>query len=243
MEINNKVDLDNSKTHTLINTEKYKKLTLDAIQLAHDIASPLAILNIVLHQSSDALSEENKIFFEHALTRIRDISHSLLKKAKAEISEGDTVGDYINISQLMETCLSEKRFQLRAHAGIKLFFQQTQEASRAIAYVNPVEFMRALSNLINNAVEACMEEGDIAVSLSLKGNLIDIKIKDNGIGMSKHLLNKLGQLGVTSGKKHGMGLGIYHAKNSIMAWNGSLAFASQLGEGTQIEIMLPLMNP
>ena len=113
------------------------------------------------------------------------------------------------------------------------------------------ELKRVLSNLINNAVEALNEEsgtkhGIVNLKITkISENMALISITDNGKGMSKSTLNKLGQQGFNQGKKEsgsGFGLGFFHAKNTIQSYNGNIAVISSEGIGTTINISLPLVS-
>lgn len=60
--------------------------------------------------------------------------------------------------------------------------------------------------------------------------------------MPEHLIQKLGEIGVTFGKQgqdSGSGLGIYHAKKYISEIGGQFKVISSVNVGTSIEILLP----
>ncbi len=57
------------------------------------------------------------------------------------------------------------------------------------------------------------------------------------------ILPKLATRAYTIGTPGGQGLGLYHAKNSVESWGGSLAIASTLGMGTTVTVKLPIFSP
>lgn len=65
-----------------------EELTRTALQVAHDIGSPLAALEAVV-QSSMSLPEESRVSVRNSAARIRDISNSLLKTAKQELASNN----------------------------------------------------------------------------------------------------------------------------------------------------------
>ncbi len=96
-----------------------------------------------------------------------------------------------------------------------------------------------LSNLINNAVEALGDEGQLAVNISSKEEHVVVSVSDNGIGIPAERLPLLGARGVTFGKPNGRGLGLFHAKETVRGWGGGLTIDSKEGKGTTVKVTLP----
>ena len=105
------------------------------------------------------------------------------------------------------------------------------------------DLMRLLSNLINNSVEAFADKtGEVTVAVRAYRETIHLSVRDNGRGIPPEVLKRLGEAGVTHGKEgteSGSGLGVYHAKKSVEAIGGKFNIASQVGMGTQMDILLP----
>mgnify|MGYP001585236637 CR=1 FL=1 len=71
-------------------------------------------------------------------------------------------------------------------------------------------------------------------------------MRDNGQGIPKNILEKLGEKGVSHGKEgstSGSGLGIYHAKKAIESFKGKFEILSREGLGTTITITFPKALP
>jgi len=68
---------------------------------------------------------------------------------------------------------------------------------------------------------------------------IQITISDTGQGIPADVLPRLFQRGETYGKKTGSGLGLYHARQTIEAFGGSITIQSETGQGTVVTIKLP----
>lgn len=98
---------------------------------------------------------------------------------------------------------------------------------------------RLLSNLLDNAVEAVRDEGQVTVTTALVKGMIELTVKDTGRGIPADVLPRLGQKRATFGKAEGSGLGLYHAKSCVESWGGSLQVDSKLGEGTTVRLRLP----
>jgi hypothetical protein len=104
-----------------------------------------------------------------------------------------------------------------------------------------------ISNLINNAYDALAGNvsGRIEVLLgqSRVNQGVCIEIKDNGRGISPEVLNSLLRVGGSYNKPSGHGLGLAHAKEQSIKWNGKLEIESKEGVGTKVTIEFPSCDP
>ena len=96
-------------------------------------------------------------------------------------------------------------------------------------------------NLIKNSIEAIPKnrEGIIKLCINLKKDNILISIEDNGIGISKNKINKIGEPFFTT-KEKGTGLGVRLSTEIIEQHNGSIKYVSKEGKGTKVIITLPI---
>jgi len=213
------------------------ELTNTALQMAHDIGSPVAVLEII-QSTALMLPEKDRVLIRTATAKIRDISNTLLSKAKRDfaVQEKNNLNQQMMIF-LINQVLSEKRLQYGDRVNI--IFQQEENAYQIFALVNMTDFNRVLSNVINNSVEAIEYDNRIIISLSDNGEKVLVQIKDHGKGIPVDVLNKLGKLGNTFGKSDGTGMGLYHAINTIESWGGGFDIQSQKDQGTKVQIFLP----
>src|SRR3990167_4211499 len=210
-------------------------------QVAHDIRSPLAALDMLL-QDVTQFPEEKRTLARKAINRIRGIANNLLEKNKFEQDFHEGITSCL-LTSVIDSLVSEKRMQFRSQLNIKIEFLHTVDSYGLFSIIDTVEFKRVLSNLINNAVEAMTKQGKILITVEKKDNHAVIKIQDNGHGMPQQVINLLGKRGNTFGKKNGMGLGLAHAIETLQQWRGELNIKSQEKEGTEILITLPLAQP
>ncbi|MNE86416.1 Sporulation kinase E [compost metagenome] len=101
------------------------------------------------------------------------------------------------------------------------------------------QLQQALVNLVKNAIEASREHGVVLVELSQKGSHAEIRIRDNGKGMTPEEIQRIGTLFYTT-KENGTGLGTTIALRIIEAMKGSILYESEVGKGTVCTITLPL---
>lgn len=241
------------QTEKLLGAEKNRAITELSHQVAHDIRSPLAALEVSLGEVKQ-LPESERIMIRSAINRIKDIANNLIEKNRelTTVSEAKANQDGLAnvsvqdepiathlLSSHIEPIITEKRMQYRSKIGIQIDCN-LENSYGLFAKVKATEFKRVLSNLINNSIEALGDRGTVTVSLT-KGfdNEIKISVQDNGNGILPEILTKLGQRGETHGKTGGSGLGLYHAQTSAESWGGSLEIKSEIGKGTCVNITLP----
>jgi signal transduction histidine kinase len=220
-------------------------------QIAHDIRSPLSALNSIVNQVKN-LPESQRLILRNSISRINDIANTLLSKAKDPHPQTDLNLTKVNheapkltveyLAPLADCLISEKRLLLRDKIGVEIE-GDLDYSYGTFSAINSAELQRVLSNLVNNSAESLPDhKGKILVSVRKTQNSVIIKVVDNGKGIPSHILEQLGQMGVTHGKEgteSGSGLGVYHAKKTIESFGGTFEIKSELGNGTHIIMTLP----
>lgn len=217
-----------------------EELTETALQVAHDIGSPLAVLETTVLSTSSSLPEESRVVIRNASEKIKDIANGLLNKGKGNIllASNETIAQYPLLS-LIQRVVSEKRLEFREREDVQINFEYSDSGYGLFSMVKFAQLSSVISNLINNAFESFESGGLINIRLMEQGKNAVIEIEDNGKGIPKDVLIRLGEMGVTYGKPDGHGLGIYHAKTTLKAWAGDLQIESTVGKGTAVSLYLP----
>ncbi len=104
---------------------------------------------------------------------------------------------------------------------------------------------RVISNLVNNAIKFTPPEKSVTVSASKFGkNMVELVVKDEGIGIKEKDKNKLFKLEEkfstdgTNGEK-GSGLGLMLVKEIVEKHNGEIWFYSEPGQGSEFHFTIP----
>ncbi len=108
------------------------------------------------------------------------------------------------------------------------------------AYADARVLQQALLNVFTNAADAVAgcSNPRIAVTVSQAGDMVLIRVRDNGIGIPEERLKDLFKPFQTS-KEHGTGLGLVIVKKMSTMMNGTVNIQSSPGTGTSVDIMLP----
>ncbi|MBI9034852.1 MAG: sensor histidine kinase [Bacteroidales bacterium] len=92
-------------------------------------------------------------------------------------------------------------------------------------------------DLANNSITAKAGRLEITVIEDVSNNKFVFRLIDDGKGMDQETLACVTDPFVTSRKTRKVGLGLSLTKHSAEQCNGFLKIESQLGEGTQLEVM------
>jgi tetratricopeptide (TPR) repeat protein len=106
---------------------------------------------------------------------------------------------------------------------------------------DPRKLKEVFNNVIINALEAMQEDGslDINTAYSELTSTIEVVFRDNGIGISADDLDNIFKPGYTT-KESGSGFGLSIVDRIIKEHKGSIGISSRQGEGTEVEIHLPV---
>ena len=106
---------------------------------------------------------------------------------------------------------------------------------------DPTFLQRILTNLVNNAVQAMPEGGDLTIEGAQEDNTTAITITDTGVGIPPEVQTKIFTPMFTT-KAKGQGLGLAVVKRLIEAQGGTISFQSQPGKGTTFTVRLPTQS-
>lgn len=217
-------------------------------QVAHDIRSPLAVLEIV--SNDPAQWEKKRAMLRNAISRLSGIANSVLiryrtneagKEALASETSAFEHGEPASVqllSSLIGSVVSTKPIEFGP--GVEIGVEYDSDSYGLFAQVQQVEFQRVLSNLINNAVEALPKSaGRVRVALSSVNGEISVRVMDNGKGIPPEILAKLGERGASYGKEGGNGRGLHHARSCAESWGGRLEIESPGQKGTTVALLIP----
>lgn len=104
---------------------------------------------------------------------------------------------------------------------------------------------RILLNVLSNAIKFNKEKGDINVYMSFSDDYVNISIKDTGIGIPKDKINLLFDRFKKINNRltkinEGSGIGLFIVNELVKIHDGNIEVKSELGEGTEFIIKLPI---
>lgn len=212
----------------LLNAKISKEKFRLALQVAHDLRSPVSALDII-KSSLTFKSDEEKELFEKSIQRVNTICNDLLS------SEREIYYPQNDIGFNLEAICNEKKV-LNSNLIINCDSMDMKDVE-----IDFHKIERIFSNILNNAIESYGKSFDqnrlVEISSErVKSRMIKLIIKDYGKGIPPDILKVLGKKKISYGKDDGNGLGIYDASEYMKSIGGWLEIESQLGEGTTVNL-------
>lgn len=237
---------------TMIRQKKLSEIKNDFINnMTHEFKTPLATISLAV----DALKNEKVTGDPQKLGYFRSIIkeenqrmnrqvETILKSALMERQEVELNLKPINVHQVIEDVadnfilrLEEKQGHLETHLQAEHYMIDADE----------VHFSNLINNLLDNAVKYSKDNvpPTVSVTTTSTNKKIQIKIEDNGIGMTRETLKRIFEkfYRAHTGNIHnvkGFGLGLSYVKTVVEAHEGTIKADSILGKGSCFTIELPL---
>jgi two-component system cell cycle sensor histidine kinase PleC len=170
-----------------------------------------------------------------------DVINDILDMSKIEAGSVHFNPETLELDHILADSLrvvggraNEKRLTLNAAIDPGITLRADRRAIKQIAL-----------NLLSNAVKFTPDGGAVSARGRVRGGMVTIAIEDNGIGIPKDAIRKLGrpfeQVESQLTKRHqGSGLGLAIAKSLAELHGGRMRIRSVLGAGTTVIIRLPL---
>jgi signal transduction histidine kinase len=204
-----------------------------AAQLAHDVKGPLAVLNMALETGEDSKSEKADLL-RQTVHRIRTIVADVSVPAAPTAVVKQVSNGLSNVSELVRSVVTEKAMEYKKS---RLIVSASSDC--CLAYVDAAELQRAVSNVVDNAVHANGGGGQIVVEITELGPEVLVRVMDHGGGFAPSTIRYLGERGVSFGKSGGQGLGLWQAKQMVLAAGGRIVFENGVSGGAVVTLGLP----
>ena len=216
--------------------------------MAHELRNPLgaartSIFLLERKTRGKGLGVEGQIQrITNAIMRCDDIIAQLLDFSRTKILS-PTSADF---DAWLEKTLTEEALRLPQAVSISC---KLGTQGKLVAF-DPSRMQRALTNLVGNASEAMVGNGEgggkfntvnphIEVASAITGNMLRLSVSDNGPGISSENLERVREPLFTT-KSFGTGLGLPAVEQIAAQHGGTLQITSRLGLGTTAIILLPL---
>jgi len=173
-----------------------------------------------------------------------DVINDILDMSKIEAGSVHFNPETVELDEILADSLrvvggraNEKRLRLNSDVAPGIVLHADRRALKQIAL-----------NLLSNAVKFTPDGGAVNVRGRARRSMVTIAIEDNGIGIPRDALHKLGrpfeQVESQLTKRYqGSGLGLAIAKSLVEMHGGAMRIRSVQGSGTMVVVRLPLQAP
>ena len=217
--------------------------------ISHELRTPLnAIIGFseIMNEGmfgplgSDKYEEYARDIYEsgsYLLGMINDV----LDMSKIEAGRFELNYETFNLNEMIEETMrivshqsQERNLSIEDNVSSKINLEADRRAMKQI-----------LINLLSNAVKFSNDRGRIQIRARKRANCVTITLEDNGIGITKQDLKKLGkpfeQVQNQFTKSHkGSGLGLAISRSLAEMHGGAMKIRSQNGKGTIVSLRIPI---
>jgi signal transduction histidine kinase len=218
--------------------------------ISHELRTPLTfvkgyvelLLEGILGDLSPAQKESLQVVAERTDAIIRLVNDVIsLKRAELEAMEWAPV----SLIDIARNCARGARVTAE-RASIELVLEA--EDDLPLVYGDADRLGEVFDNLIGNAIKFSPNGGTIHIRLRRAGNVVQVEIADQGIGIPPDKLHKIWERfyqvdGGSTRRFGGTGLGLTIARRIIEAHGGRIWVESELGHGSTFYFTLPVYSP
>jgi two-component system sensor histidine kinase RegB len=225
-------------------SQRLEGLTTLAAGAAHELATPLSTIDVIVRELSrhlegcekpDSVTTDLELI-DGQLEMCRQILQRMRSAAgdsMAPLWAQTTVGD------LIDATLEGIRDPHRVDVPDNLESVESTEL-----WVPQEAVAQAVRNLVHNGLDASGHEGRVQLVPSLVNGSLELRVIDEGTGMTDEVLQRaLDPFFTTKEPGRGIGLGLFLTRNVISELGGQLQFRSKPGMGTEALVTIPLQDP
>lgn len=223
-----RTDFINNMTHEL-------KTPISTISLSTE-----ALSNPNINKDPERLSNYTRIIKEES-ERLKTQVDKVLQMATLDKRRVELIKEKVDLHDIISKTVSGFKLILDASEGE---IELDLKASKAYVLGDPMHLTNILFNLIDNAIKYSKRKPQILVSTADHKGGIYLRVKDNGIGMSReeqrHVFEKFYR--VPTGDQHdvkGFGIGLNYVLKMVKQHQGRIQLKSETESGSTFRIYFP----
>ena len=246
--------IDNEGSVLVIIDDEGEKQRIDAIRrdfitnISHELKTPIQALSL----NSDALLEikdepDKVVLFANKIKtqtiRLNDLVKEIINLSKIQDSDPLDMAHNVEISNV----IAEAVDQCEVLAEARKILINLDGVQNAVVVGNREQIVMAVHNLVENAINYSSEGTNVVISSKLDDGLIEILVKDQGLGIAEENLDRIFERfyrvdPARSRATGGTGLGLSIVKHVITNHGGEVKVWSSMGVGSTFAIRLPIAN-
>lgn len=215
--------------------------------MTHEFKTPIASITLaadVLLKSKEItenkrLENFSKIIKEQG-ERLNLQVEKVLQLAKDQDNILELKLETFNLNKVLESVTRSSLPNFEKAGGTIHYFENSTDI---LIKADKLHLTNILHNILDNSLKYCEKAPEVQIDLMKTNKLLEIKIKDNGIGIDKKFQSQIFDkfFRVPTGNVHnvkGFGLGLFYVKKVIDQHAWKLKINSEEGKGTEILIIL-----
>jgi signal transduction histidine kinase/ABC-type branched-subunit amino acid transport system ATPase component len=234
------VSIDHYLQSYFVRSEKMASVAELAVGVAHEINNPLYIVKnyfeLIRDDTLDSSVRQRIDEIEKEVDRIVQIVSSLLSFSRIR----DFPAKRVNLAYVLEEVLLLLHHTLSKK---NIILKKNLPAREVEIFGDENKLKQLFLNLINNSIEAVLDEGVIGVDLARTDGekKIEVVVSDNGYGIPRDIQDSIFKpFYSTKINKRNTGLGLSICQHIVREHGGEIGFSSLPGETTSFHVRFPL---
>jgi signal transduction histidine kinase len=228
------------------------KLKSDFVaNVSHELRTPLALIRLYAETlelgrltAKEKYHEYFRIIREES-ERLTALINNILDFSRIEAGRKEYEFQETDLAELVHSTLESYRFQIQQNG---FAFEENISSDIPPVTVDREAIARSLLNLVNNALKYSKEQKYIGVSLYRSDRLVNLEVRDRGIGIPANEQGKIFEKFYRCGDPlvhnvKGSGLGLSLVRHIARAHGGEVTVESAPEKGSKFTIALPLAPP
>ncbi len=219
--------------------------------MTHEFKTPIATINLALDALKNPKVKDNEEFLDRYLEMIREENkrmhaqvENVLRISKLEKNQLDLPKDRIELHDLIQNAVSHVNLIVEDRKG---YIKTHLGALKSSVFASEFHLTNVVINIMDNAIKYSEDEPKIDIYTENVKDSIMLKIRDQGIGMTKSVQKKIFEkfYRESTGDIHnvkGHGLGLAYAKRILDDHDAEIFVESEKGKGSTFTIKLHLIS-
>lgn len=235
--------------NTIHKQKRYSQIKNDFISnMTHELKTPISTISLAGEMLGDEAVKKTPEKVDRFVKMIREenkrlgvLVESVLQTAVLDKGDFKLKRSEFDLHEVINSAMEKVRLQVEQKGGR---LETQLNASNPVLFADRVHITNIVYNLLDNAVKYAQETPEITLSTENNSAGILMRVKDNGIGISKENQKKVFEqfYRVSTGNVHnvrGFGLGLSYVKAIVQKHGGEVSVESDLGKGSTFEVFLP----
>jgi PAS domain S-box-containing protein len=216
--------------------------------LAHELRNPLApIANAVEVMRMLDLDHPDLRWVQEVVDRqVRQMTRlvdDLLDVSRITSGKITLRKELVELTSIVATAIENCRHQTDAR---EQELTASIPAGPILLEADPARLEQLIANLLNNAAKYTEPRGKIWLSVEVRGDQVEVRVRDTGIGLAPEMLPRIFDLFAQADQslarsQGGLGLGLTLVRRIVELHGGTVqAFSLGLGQGSELTVRLPV---
>jgi signal transduction histidine kinase/DNA-binding response OmpR family regulator len=214
--------------------------------ISHEFRTPLTLIKLPVSEallSNSSLSYDELNMVHNNASRLQNLIEDLLSLSEMEV--GKTYADITSQNPIKQASALSAQFNSYAESK-HIRYHTNIVTNNQVADYDKKVVEKVLTNLISNAIKYTAKGGEVNVVADLNGQYLEMKVSDNGNGISEQdqdkIFDRFYQINGKDEGNQGSGIGLALVKKLLEIHQGTISVSSKKGVGSTFTATLPLAN-